>query len=83
MSNGIRNAGLIGEERITLEPYPGYDILPEEIDPTSILGVEGIGLDESEIEGGILLHSTMIDEEFANVYVYPLDDRKVMSNLFK
>jgi hypothetical protein len=83
MSNGIRNAGLIGEERITLEPYPGYDILPEEIDPTSILGVEGIGLDQSEIEGGILLHSTKIDDEFANVYVYPLDDKRVMSNLFK
>jgi hypothetical protein len=35
MSNGIRDTGLLGEERITLEPYPGNDIIPEveSVDP--------------------------------------------------
>jgi hypothetical protein len=29
MSNGIRDIGLLGEERITLELYPGNDIIPD------------------------------------------------------
>jgi hypothetical protein len=74
MSNGMRDTGLLGEERITLEPYPGNDIIPdvESIDSTSILGMDGIGLDGNQIHGTIMIHSTEIGEERANVYVYPL-----------
>jgi hypothetical protein len=74
MSNGIRDSGLLGEERITLEPYPGNDIIPdiESVDPTSILGMDGMGLDGNQIHGTIMIHSTEIGNERANVYVYPL-----------
>jgi hypothetical protein len=74
MSNGIRDSGLLGEERITLEPYPGNDIIPdiESVDPTSILGMDGMGLDGNQIHGTIMIHSTEIGDERANVYIYPL-----------
>jgi hypothetical protein len=74
MSNGIRDAGLLGEERITLEPYPGNKIISGvwKLDPTSILGMSGMGLDGNEVYGTIMIHSTKIGEESANVYVYPL-----------
>jgi hypothetical protein len=74
MSNGMRDTGLLGEERITLEPYPGNDIIPdvESIDSTSILGMDGMGLDGNQIHGTIMIHSTEIGDERANVYVYPL-----------
>lgn len=74
MSNGIRDCGLLGEERITLEPYPGNDIIPDvdSVDPTSILGMNGMGLDGNEIHGAIMIHSTKIGDERANVYLYPL-----------
>ena len=78
MSNGVRDAGLLGEERVTLEPYPGNGIIPNEIDPTSILGKKGIGLDENEVEGTILIHSNQIGDEKANVYLYPLDEQKII-----
>ena len=78
MSNGVRDAGLLGEERVTLEPYPGNGILPNQIDPSSILGKKGIGLDENEVEGTILIHSNEIDDERANVYLYPLDEQKII-----
>ena len=77
MSNGIRDAGLLGEERVTLEPYPGNGIVPNKINPTSILGKKGIGLDGNELEGTILLHSNEIGDEKANVYLYPLDEQKI------
>ena len=78
MSNGVRDAGLLGEERVTLEPYPGNGIVPNKIDPTSILGKKGIGLDGNELEGTILLHSNEIGDEKANVYLYPLDEQKII-----
>jgi len=78
MSNGVRDAGLLGEERVTLEPYPGIGVIPNEIDPTSILGKKGIGLDGNEVEGTILIHSNEIGDEKANVYLYPLDEQKII-----
>ena len=71
MSNGVRDAGLLGEERVTLEPYPGSGLIPNEIDPTSVLGKKGIGLDGNEVEGTILNYSNEIGDEKANVYLYP------------
>ena len=43
MSNGLRDVGLVAEERITLEPYPGPKIFPslDEIDHTSIMAASG------------------------------------------
>jgi len=80
MSNGLRDLGTVAEERITLEPYPGPRIIPslEKIDPTSILAVGGTGIDGGEIEGTIRINSISIGDERANVYAYPLDDKKVL-----
>lgn len=74
MSNSIRNRGLLGEERITLEPYPGDRFIPQlsKLDQRNVLGVEGTGIDGAEIENGIKVHSIRINDEFANVYLYPL-----------
>jgi hypothetical protein len=82
MSDGIRREGLLGEERMSLEPFPGEDIFPSDkyIDPTTVAGSEGLGLDGSEIEGSILLHSKKIEDEKLNVYIYPLDERKVLQS---
>jgi hypothetical protein len=80
MSNGVREEGLLGEERMSLEPYPGKDIFSVEkyIDPTTVAGSQGLGLDGSEIEGSILVHSNKIEDEKLNVYLYPLDEEKVL-----
>ena len=76
MSNSLRDLGILGEERVTLEPYPGCQFIPDpdRIDPASILGVEGSGIDGNEIKNGIRIHSTKIGSEIANVYLYPLDE---------
>lgn len=42
MSNGVRDAGLLGEERVTLGPDLGTRLVPNEIDPTSVLGRKGL-----------------------------------------
>jgi hypothetical protein len=40
-----------------------------------VLGVEGAGIDGGEIENGIKIHSTRIEDEMANVYLYPLQEK--------
>lgn len=77
MSNSVRDLGILGEERVTLEPYPGDQFIPnsEIIYPTSVLGAEGTGIDGGEIKNGIRIHSTRIGNEIANVYLYPLNDK--------
>lgn len=74
MSNSVRDLGLLGEERITLEPYPGDQFIPYRsgLDPQIVLGIEGAGINGGEIENGIKIHSTRINDELANVYLYPL-----------
>jgi hypothetical protein len=76
MSNSVRDLGILGEERITLEPYPGNQFIPsdESVEPGSILGAHGIGIDGGEIQNGIRIHSTRIGDEAANVYLYPLNE---------
>lgn len=80
MSNGVLKTGLLGEERVTLEPYPGDEIMKSNkgIDLSSILGKKGLGIDGSELTGAILLHSITIGKERANVYTYPLNDEIVL-----
>jgi len=82
MSDGVRRGGLLGEERMSLEPFPGEDIFPSDkyIDPTTVAGSRGLGLDGNEIEGSILLHSINVEDEKLNVYIYPLDERKVLQS---
>jgi hypothetical protein len=82
MSEGISREGLLAEERMSLEPFPGEDIFPSKkyIDPTTVAGSPGLGLDGGEIEGTLLLHSVKIDNEKLNVYIYPLKEHKVLSN---
>ena len=82
MSDGVKNEGLLGEERMSLEPFPGEDIFPlnKYIDPTTVAGTPGLGLDGGEIEGTILLHSIKVDEEKLNVYIYPLEEQKVIQS---
>ena len=77
MSNSVRDMGLLGEERITLEPYPGDQFIPHRSgsDPQNVLGVEGAGIDGGEIEYGIKIHSTRIKDEMANVYLYTLQEK--------
>jgi hypothetical protein len=80
MSNGMRDLGLLAEERVTLEPFPGKRIIPEpdEIDPSSIMAMDGLGLDGKELEQSILVHSITIGREKANVYAYPLNEITVL-----
>jgi riboflavin biosynthesis pyrimidine reductase len=80
MSNGFKENGVIGEERITLEPYPGKEFLDfdnkEHLLQDCTLGIKGTGLDGSELNDGLLAYSIKInDQEKANVYVYPLCDK--------
>ena len=80
MSNGFKENGVIAEERVTLEPYPGKEFLDfdhkDHLLQGCTLGIKGSGLDGSELKGGLLAHSIQInDEEKANVYVYPLYDK--------
>jgi riboflavin biosynthesis pyrimidine reductase len=80
MSNGFKENGVIGEERITLEPYPGKEFLDfdnkEHLLQDCTLGIKGSGLDGSELNDGLLAYSIKInDQEKANVYVYPLCDK--------
>jgi hypothetical protein len=77
MSNSIRDQGLLGEERITLEPYPGDQFIPHrsKLDQQNVLGIEGTGIDGGEIENGIKVQSIRINDELANVYLYPLKVR--------
>jgi len=74
MSNSVRDEGLLGEERVTLEPYPGDQFIPQrsKLDQQNVLGIEGAGIDGGEIKNGIKVHSTRINDELANVYLYPL-----------
>jgi hypothetical protein len=76
MSNGFRDLGILAEERITLEPFPGKKIIPdvEEIDPTSIMAMDGLGIDGNELEHALRISSIKIGEERANVYSYPLNE---------
>jgi hypothetical protein len=80
MSDGIRKEGLLAEERMSLEPFPGEDVFPlnKYIDPTTAAGSPGLGLDGGEVEGALLLHSNKVDEEKLNVYIYPLEERQVI-----
>jgi hypothetical protein len=80
MSNGFKENGVIGEERVTLEPYPGKEFLDfhnkEHLLQDCTLGIKGTGLDGSELNDGLLAYSIKInDQEKANVYVYPLCDK--------
>ena len=56
MSNSIRDYGILGEERVTLEPF-NPQTLDYTINNNCILGKKDSGLDNSEIEQSILLDS--------------------------
>jgi hypothetical protein len=77
MSNSVRDLGLLGEERVTLEPYPGDQFIPQhdKIDSKNVLGIEGTGIDGGEIKNAIKVNSTRIRDELANVYLYQLDEK--------
>lgn len=82
MSNGFKESGVIGEERITLEPYPGKEFLDFNNNDFLLedytLGIKGSGLDGSELNGALMVNSIKIKDERANVYVYPLDDKELI-----
>ena len=77
MSNSVRDLGLLGEERVTLEPYPGDQFVPQrdKIGSKNVLGIEGTGIDGGELKNTIKVHSTRIRDELANVYLYLLDEK--------
>ncbi len=76
MSNSMRECGILGEERITLEPFNPLT-LDYTISSNCILGKNGSGLDNSEIEYSILINSTPVNDEKTNVYLYPMDESKI------
>lgn len=76
MSNSMRACGILGEERITLEPFNSLT-LDYAVSSDCILGKNGSGLDNSEIEYSILLNSTPVNDEKTNVYLYPMDETKI------
>jgi hypothetical protein len=76
MSNSIRDCGILGEERITLESFNSIT-LDYSINSNCILGKKDSGLDGSEIKYSILLDSQSIDDEKLNVYIYPMDENKI------
>jgi hypothetical protein len=76
MSNSMRACGILGEERITLEPFNSLT-LDYAVSSDCILGKNGSGLDNSEIEYSILLDSTPVNDEKTNVYLYPMDETKI------
>ncbi len=76
MTNSMRACGVLGEERITLEPFNSLT-LDYAVSSDCILGKNGSGLDNSEIEYSILLNSTPVNDEKANVYIYPMDETKI------
>lgn len=77
MSNSVHDLGLLGEERVTLEPYPGDQFVPQrdKMGSKNVLGIEGTGIDGGELKNAIKVHSTRIIDELANVYLYPLDEK--------
>lgn len=77
MSNSVRDLGLLGEERVTLEPYPGDQFIPQrdKIGSKNVLAIEGTGIDEGEIKNAIKVNSTRIRDEMANVYLYPMNEK--------
>lgn len=77
MSNSVHDLGLLGEERVTLEPYPGDQFVPQrdKMGSKNVLGIEGTGIDGGELKNTIKVHSTRIIDELANVYLYPLDEK--------
>ncbi len=83
MSNGFRDVGILCEERVTLEPEIPHELFlkiknsKSKVNKLGVLGKKGLGLDKCEIKGAVLVHSTDIGNELANVYVYPLDDKLV------
>jgi hypothetical protein len=80
MSNAVKREGLLGEERLSLEPYPGENIFPSDkyIDPTTVAGFKGLGLDGSEVEGSIRIQSNMIEDEKLATYICPLNEVRVL-----
>lgn len=76
MSDSMRACGILGEERITLEPFNSLT-LGYAVSSDCILGKNGSGLDNSEIEYSILLNSTPVNDEKTNVYLYPMDETKI------
>ena len=76
MSNSIRDCGILGEERVTLESFNSIT-LDYSINSNCILGKKDSGLDGSEIEYSILLDSQSVNDEKMNVYIYPMDENKI------
>jgi len=77
MSNSIRDYEVLGEERVTLEPF-NSQTLDYTIDKNCILGQKGKGLDNNEIESSILLDSQSVNnEEKTNVYIYSMNENKI------
>jgi hypothetical protein len=76
MSNAIRDDEVLAEERVTLEPFNSATV-DHVIDNRCILGKNGSGIDNTEIERAILLDSQPINDEKTNVYIYSMNEDKI------
>ena len=76
MSNGIKDLGLLGGERISYEPYPGRKFISDIITNDMVIGKNGIGRDNSQIRNSIVVFSKKkidIDQdEFLKIHLYSM-----------
>jgi len=75
MSNGMKQLGVLGGERISYEPSLGVNHSPKNITEDMILGRDGIGIDGSAIKDSIVVFSQKIGtskKESLNLHVYPM-----------
>ena len=77
MSCGMKCLGLLGGERISYEPYPGDNFLPNQVTNEMILGKDESGIDGSPIPNSIVAFSQKINieqEEQLNLHLYPMQN---------
>ncbi|MHA7646733.1 universal stress protein [Nitrosopumilus sp. S4] len=75
MSNGMKQLGLLGGERISYEPSPGDNYVPKIITDDMILGRDGMGIDGSAVKDSITVFSQKINtsrKESLNLHLYPM-----------
>jgi hypothetical protein len=75
MSNGIKEIGMLGGERISYEPCPDKKFLPKTITDDMILGVDGTGIDGTIIQDALVAFSQDLNfgrKELFNLHIYPM-----------
>lgn len=75
MSNGMKQLGLLGGERISYEPSPAEHHIPKIITEDMILGRDGLGIDGSAVKDSFIAYSQNINtskQETFNLHLYTM-----------